>query len=118
MSGKKHWGKWRRDGKEPPPVVDVGQKIPSKVWKRKYPCKKNKGDHSYAVALIKWADWSQKKDGTWEHARGIFFDMMNAELPYWVEWHCTACGKHAYEYRKLDKKFDKHRHTINEKEPS
>lgn len=119
MSGKRNWGNWRRDGHEPPPIAEGAVKVPSKFWKKKYACKKNKGDHTYEVDLIKYTDWHQAKDGTWEHPREwsspYMFKNTNYELPYWVQWRCTGCTKKDYEWHKLDKKFDKFRHTINEK---
>lgn len=103
----------RMDGKEPPtPLDDRHPKVPSKVWKKKYKCKKNKGDHTFVVAHIKYANWYQEKDGTWikpPRNTWAWFVGPDSELPYWVEWHCSACGKHDYEYRKLNKKFDKFR---------
>lgn len=97
------------DGKTPPVPFEPVFKVPSKVWKKKYKCKKNKGDHTFEIAVIRFAGWQQEKDGTWKHPtewsiRG--FIKKQRELPYWVEWHCNACKKHAYELGNLDRKFD------------
>ena len=111
MSGKRNWGdnmSNRMDGKEPPPTFDLVLKTPSKVWRRKYECKKNKGDHTFEIALIKYAQWSQEKDGTWNKPQRGWIDA-DCQMPYWVEWHCSGCGKHDYEFRKLSKKFDRFR---------
>lgn len=117
MSGKRNWGDNmtnRMDGKTPPPV-GLGEqvpKMPSKLWRKKYECKKNKGNHTFVIKLIKYAAWEQEKDGTWvkpkvwwQRERGV----IERELPYWVQWHCSACGKQDYEYYKREKKFDRFR---------
>ena len=122
MSGKRNWGDnmtHRNDGKFPPSVDDGYKvhKIPSKTWKKKYECKRNKGDHTFVISLIKYADWKQEKDGTWvkpqvwwQTGRGV----RERELPYWVQWNCSACNKQEHEYYKREKKFDKFRETINQ----
>lgn len=103
---KKSWKKLspRRDGHEPPPP-DVIPKIPSKKWKEKYECKKNKGSHIPEIVSICSHGWTQRKDGEW--------------YTYWgapsikVTWECTACKKRLYEYRCPEKKFDKYRGIFN-----
>lgn len=114
MSGKRNWGDNmtnRMDGKTPPPIIDPVYKVPSKVWKTKYKCKKNKGDHTPAIALIKYCGrgWKQQKDGTWIQDPNDYFFSKHT-LPYaWVQWECTGCKKRMTEHNVPDKKFDKHR---------
>lgn len=116
MSGKRNWGDDRMDGHEPPPVFEHKVHYPSKVWCKKYECKRNKGDHTFVVMLIKHAVWGQEKDGTWVKPR-VWWQTgrgtKERELPYWVEWRCNACGKQEHEYYKREKKFDRFRDTIN-----
>ena len=114
MSGKKNWGDNmtdRRDGKTPPPITDPIYKTPSKVWKKKYKCKKNKGDHTPVIALIKYCGrgWTQQKDGIWIPNTDQYFFSKHT-LPYcWVQWECTGCKKLMIEWGVPDKKFDKYR---------
>lgn len=118
MSGKRNWGDnmtHRNDGKEPPASLDGYiplQKIPSKWWKSKYKCKKNKGDHTPVIEKIMYCGrhWRQEKDGTWIKERSWWG---NPDQTYgWVLWVCTACHKHMTEHSVPDKKFDKYRDTI------
>ncbi len=113
MSGKRNWGdnmSDRMDGKVPPPMYELVQKTPSKLWRLKYECKKNKGDHTFEVEIIKAGyGWRQLEDGTWER----LVHGWRAGRDYgWVDWRCTGCGKKALEWTPPEKKFDKYRHTI------
>ncbi len=113
MSGKRNWGDNitnRMDGKEAPKPFDPVRPVPSKLWKKKYKCKKNKGDHTPVIDHITNKHWWNFKDG-W-----VISSWRWGTTPYYVEWHCTGCGKHMTEYNAPDKKFDKYRHTIYEKE--
>lgn len=112
MSGKRNWGDnmtHRQDGKLPPSPFGgyTPFKVASKLWKKKYECKKNKGDHTWAVHVLKWGEWKQK-DGYWIEPHDYFSDTKH-QLPYWVSWRCAGCNKHDYEWRTLNKKFDPHR---------
>lgn len=95
MSSKRtNW--WERhDGREPFPVDDSLPKIPSKKWKEKYECKKNKGDHTAVIKTI-------------TSMHNIFLGKI------WVIWECTACKKQLWEHSPPQKKFDKYRHSIYE----
>ncbi len=116
MSGKRNWGDnmtHRHDGKMPPTPNDgyTPLKVPSKWWKKKYPCKKNKGEHTPVITVIKYCGrgWEQKPDGTWVHDdRNSWWKDPNQTYG-WVQWQCTGCTKHFTEHRVPDKKFDKWR---------
>lgn len=111
MSGKRNWGDNmtnRMDGKEAPAVFESVKKIPSKLWKKKYKCKKNKDDHTFEIFKINiFSHWRFTPIG-W--VRDIY--RWGSPLGYWVEWSCTACNKRATEWRIPEKKFDRYRHTI------
>ncbi len=115
MSGKRNWGDnvtHRMDGKEAPAPTDgfVPVKMPSRWWKKKYKCKKNKGDHTLEIWKIVSRTW-------WRYVREIGWKQNGSfwgTTPYWVEWKCTACGKQEVEFTIPDKKFDRYRHTIYE----
>lgn len=112
MSGKRNWGNWRRDGHEPPPIAEGAVKVPSRFWKTKYDCKRNKGDHTFEIDRIWGSSWHQEKDGTWRQPNWRY----SWDYGYFVDWRCTACKKKKYERLPLGQKsFDKFRHTINEK---
>lgn len=111
MSGKRNWGDNmtdRQDGKSPPPVVEVAPTAPSKLWKKKYKCKKNKGDHTLQVRDIYYSGWHQEKNGTWINPASHRWGFHS----YWVTWECTACKKRVLEWHPPQKKFDRFRHTI------
>lgn len=116
MSGKRNWGDnmfHRNDGKEPPPVIESAYKVPSKTWKKHYKCKKNKGEHTPVIDLIKYCGrgWKVQPDGTWVHEDNYLGYLMGQrDMPYgWVEWRCTACNKKMLEWQVPEKKFDKYR---------
>ena len=107
-----------RDKHEPPEVIPQSKKIPSKTWKKKYKCKKNKGDHTFKVRSI----WNSIRyvgpSPYW--LRGIMhakepFAGSTEELRSWVDWECTACKKQEHEhfstsgYRTGHKKFESSR---------
>lgn len=116
MSGKRNWGDnmtHRQDGKFPPPIAEPVLKVPSKVWKSKYKCKKNKGDHTPVIDKIMYCGrgWKQQKDGMW--VREYDWLGRKKEQPYgWVQWVCTGCKKHMTEWSVPEKKFDKYRDSI------
>ncbi len=108
MSGKRNWGDNmtdRRDGKTPPPLIERGFKVPSRLWKKKYKCKKNKGDHTPVIDRLVNKHWWNLRDGFWRIG-GFRW----GTVPYWVEWRCTACRKLLVEYNAPEKKFDRYRH--------
>lgn len=106
MSGKRNWGDNmtnRMDGKEPPPVFDAVPKVPSRAWKKKYKCKKNKGEHTLEIKKIRIHWFDRLDDGSW---------VKNHWQSYYVTWECTGCKKLVLEWTVPDKRFDKYRHTI------
>lgn len=102
MSGKRNWGDNmtdRRDKHVAPPVIESARPLPSKAWKKKYKCKKNKGDHSWYIESIHCRmEYTGK--GIW----GTFFstrptpDATEAWARCTVEWRCSACNKHDTEW--------------------
>jgi len=107
MSGKRNWGDnmtHRMDGKEAPSFFERFRKVPSKNWKKKYKCKKNKGDHTPVIKSVRSIGFHQYQDGTWSKNNWGFH--------VWVTWECTACKKRLEEFRPPEKKFDKYRYTI------
>lgn len=116
MSGKRNWGDNmfnRHDGKTPPQPMDGYKpfKVASKLWKKKYKCKKTKGDHIWQVEKIKHSGWDKQKDGTWCEPNSWMWNGADRQLPYWVIWHCAACNKKDYEIGRYKKKFEPFRHT-------
>lgn len=94
MSGKRNWGDNmtnRMDGHAPPLESDEWRKLPSKIWKKHYECKKTKGTHSWEFQSVDFYRWS----GSWV-----------------AKWRCGACGKNEHEYRSTKRKFDAFRNTI------
>lgn len=86
----------RMDGKNPPPIHSNENKMPSKAWKKKYKCKKLKGDHDYRVKILKML-----RAGGWL--------WKNNSCGYYVVWECKGCTKLEYEFSVPNKKFDKYR---------
>jgi len=81
MSGKRNWGEERMDGHVPPPISDTNPPLnigrpPSKVWKKKYKCKRLKGDHDFAPDKIEMWHFT--------HSKGY--------VAYAI-WKCEGCGK-------------------------
>lgn len=113
MSGKRNWGDnvtHRQDGKEPPAVVDAVKMPPSRYWRRKWKCKKNKGNHTFEIEMIHGGrNWRIGKDGRWENWN---YGWSFMRLPYWVEWRCSACSKKETEWNAPEKKFDKDRERM------
>jgi hypothetical protein len=103
------------DGKVYPVPFEKQRPVPSKVWKKKYACKKNKGDHTFEIESITPRHlWWQRDDGVWVKNNGMWF----SDTPYWVNWQCTACLKKEVEWKVPEKKFDRFRYTIWEGDKS
>lgn len=116
MSKAKPWyaGAFPRmfDKHEPPTVTDKETKLPSKEWKKKYKCKKNKGDHDWAVFSIHNSlEYTVKT--SYGIAHGSYHPRHNLppEIPLHtmtvrsrVEWRCRKCNKHESEWLSEDTK--------------
>jgi hypothetical protein len=107
--------------KNPPEEKEV--KHPSRTWRKKYPCKKNKGDHTFCIESVRgFMEYRrQTKYGTAYgfskyHQPGV--PPEDTGMYIVVNWYCTACNKKEVErYGKwfndrLTKKLDKYRHTM------
>ena len=109
MSKHKSWytGAYPRqyDKHEPLPISDVSKPLPSTKWKKKYKCKKNKGDHDWAVLSVsncfEYAVQTSygKAYGSWrpgqENRREIPVHKMGIRSD--IAWRCRACDKHERE---------------------
>lgn len=98
------------DKNEPPPLSEATKPLPSKAWKKKYKCKKNKGDHDWAIlSLTNWFEYTIKTEhgkgyGSWkpgqENRHNIPVHQMAVMSK--VEWRCRACNKHEMEWLSSD----------------
>lgn len=99
----------RQDGHIAPPMFIQENKFPSTTWRKKYKCKKNKGEHVFVIDFIQPHPWRQEQDGTWVN-NALF---SSQKYPYSVHWKCAKCSKLEMEWTIPDKKFDKHREQID-----
>lgn len=119
---KKKYFKKRRDGHQPPPICLVNKIPPSKVWKKKYECKRGKGKHDwYPHGIIHYYCSCKVVDGRC-YSSNFKCLTENKEcigkisVSYSVEWKCKACGKLEREfYPTPSRKFDHSRGNLYKK---
>lgn len=77
---------------------------PSRVWRKKWKCKKNKGEHTWVLGTGGMGVFAhsvsmglRKDDGRWQTWRYFFDGKM------WRHRHCSACGKQGVQYADHDK---------------
>jgi len=95
---------------------------PSKVWKKKYECKRGKGKHDWYPHGKIFSYYTCKiADGRYlsSNLKQLIESKKcvgKIEVTYWVEWRCKACGKLAIEtYPIAEKKFDHSRENLYKK---
>ncbi len=103
----------REDGKVIPIAFEEPKKLPSRKWRRKYKCKKNKGDHTFVpVRQWSWIEWEGKMVGAL-YSYGIcssrrWFDGANTKiLRSRVSFECSGCTKHHSEWNREPMEFVK-----------
>lgn len=109
-----------------PRLVKVTTKLPSKAWKRKYECKKNKGKHTFEPqTIINWFEYTVETThgtahGSYKPRHGVPpMPLHQMGIRSQVQWECTGCKKQIREYLHTDpsqalfswssKKLDKYR---------
>jgi hypothetical protein len=112
-------GKFLKKAVNPPPFSDEHKVITGGRWRKLYPCKPNKGSHTFKVWKLRtrwWipGEWYMERHGhEWwlDESLRKTLDKANVSgnLLYSVLWRCGACGKEALEYDCPEKKFDKYR---------
>lgn len=102
----------QRDKHEPPPIKPSEKKLPSKEWKKKYECKKAKGNHNWTpISIHNHLEYHYEYPtgaeafGFYRYPGKLPIDFYGQEIPIkdmgvcsTVEWRCTACNKHEREY--------------------
>lgn len=115
MSGKRNWQE-RMDGHNPPPIFDPNRR----KSKRKYVCKRNKGDHEWKPVGATAVSFKCKTvmGEMWFGKANYDSDMIERcigkiKLMYSFSWECEKCGKQDREYSCVtNKKFDKFRYKL------
>lgn len=127
MSQKRNW-KYRRDGKEPPPITDINKATPAKLWKKKYECKRGKGYHEWLPKTINGVSFHSVDNMGRVVSCGDYSRLKRygnkINMSYWVNWECEYCGKIGREYfgeswfhtetLSGSKKFDRFRYKFYE----
>lgn len=119
---KKKYFRERIDGHQLPPICPVNKMPPSKIWKKKYECKRGKSKHDwYPYGRIYVSCSCKIADG--RYCSSSFKCLIESKecigkisISYSVEWKCKACGKLEREYSThIDKKFDHSRGNLYNK---
>ena len=83
------------DKHEPPEIHDQHKNMPSKKWRKKYECKKNKGKHSWRIKSINnrivyaGVNYTSNKPSPTDTHNYVQSD---------VRWYCAACNKQEREF--------------------
>lgn len=102
MSKAKSWyykNAPRWDGKIPPPVFSGEKKIPSRKWKKKFECKKNKGDHTFIPVTIHNGFTYTAKTPMGKCYSGHPIEpregwiLTGKNVHSYIRWECTGCKK-------------------------
>ena len=100
------------DKHEPPPVIEEEKPLPSKAWKKKWKCKKNKGDHDWGIlSVTNWFSYTIETGygtgyGSWKPSQLNRHNIPVHEMSISsrVEWRCKACNKYQTEWLASEKR--------------
>lgn len=90
-------------------------------WRKRYKCKKNKGEHKFEIKTVRAYRWFQgERDGYKYSSVHPSNTDTHTTCPVMVKWHCVSCNKHELEWfghdlftdEKGHKKFDPYRKTM------
>ena len=76
---------------------------PSKAWRKKYACKKNKGPHSWVIATVRsWLSYTVKRGEGYAYGMARAYEVPKEAVEVAVasraEWRCSACSKRDVEF--------------------